>query len=111
MIFDLVLVYGFGAFEINHEMAGDMKSAKSLVKENAEEDEEDDDEISGNFRNTSEKDHQTHLMHLNLGIDDNASASDIILNALIVLLDGEVNRFLHSYSTKSFIAYILANQH
>ena len=98
VIFDLILVYGFEAFEVNHATSADSKSTKDANEKNSEEDEENDDETSSVISSKSEEEDQTDLMHLNLGTNDaTASASDIVLNALMVLLDGEVSKLVANF--------------
>ena len=100
MIFDLILVYGFEAFEIDHAVAEGVQAAKSLVEKTPEEGRDDEESVSDIFKENGEEKSQTSIMQLNFGADDTTSASSIILNSLVMLLDGEVCRYcaLHRFS-------------
>jgi len=90
VIFDLILVYGFEAFEIDHAIAERVQGAKSFVEKTADEGgEEDEESISDILKENGEEKSQTSIMQLNFGADSTTSASSIILNSLVMLLDGE----------------------
>ena len=101
MIFDLILVYGFEAFEIDHAIAERVQGAKSFVEKTADEGgEEDEESISDILKENGEEKSQTSIMQLNFGADSTTSASSIILNSLVMLLDGEVCYYVsfHEFS-------------
>ena len=94
-------MYGFEAFEIDHAMAGVAKADENSIdqKKESNDDNDDDDDDDDHFASITKKikeENQQHLMHLNFGADDTTSASNILLNALIMLLDGEVRNLLQA---------------
>eukprot|EP00795_Rhopilema_esculentum_P012294 gene12295-2941_t len=81
VIFDLIQLYGFDAFETNKNSAPVNQQQKNGFPE-------DDDSSEDGQSPTQNSDSEARSL-LSLGTGEQASASEIILNALVVLLDGE----------------------